>query len=75
MYRFNPNLKHAGRNPMELDSAEPSMSFQDFANMENRYRVLAKTNPAEADELMMLAEADVMKRWQAYQRLAEGVDV
>ena len=74
LYRFNPNLTPLGRNPMELDSEEPSISFKDYATMENRYRVLAKANPDEAEELMDLAQADVLKRWQHYQRLADGAD-
>jgi pyruvate-ferredoxin/flavodoxin oxidoreductase len=75
LYRFNPDLSEHGRNPMHLDSAEPSISFREYAASENRYRVLAKTNPDEAEHLMELAQADVMHRWQAYQRLAEGADV
>ena len=73
LYRFNPNLREVGRNPMQIDSGEPSISFKDYASSENRYRALAKTNPEEADKLMELAQADVMKRWQAYQRLADKV--
>jgi pyruvate-ferredoxin/flavodoxin oxidoreductase len=75
LYRYNPKLKDVGRNPMQIDSNEPSISFKDYASTENRYRALAKTNPGAADELMELAQADVMKRWQAYQRLAEKVTV
>jgi pyruvate-ferredoxin/flavodoxin oxidoreductase len=75
LYRFNPELREVGRNPMHIDSGEPSISFRDYASSENRYRVLAKTNPSAADELMEKAQADVLKRWQAYQRLAEGVEV
>ena len=74
LYRFDPELRDAGRNPMHIDSSEPSISFREYASSENRYRVLAKTNPAAADELMDKAQADVLKRWQAYQRLAEGVE-
>jgi len=73
LYRFNPVLTELGRNPMQLDSAEPSISFKDFALSENRYRSLAKANPDKADELMAQAQVDVEKRWRTYQRLAEGV--
>jgi pyruvate-ferredoxin/flavodoxin oxidoreductase len=75
LYRYNPKLKDIGRNPMQLDSAAPSISFKDYANTENRYRALTKTNPGAADELMALAQADVMKRWETYQRLAERVTI
>ena len=75
LYRYNPELRRLGRNPMTLDSAAPSISFKDYALSENRYRVLAKTNPEHVGELMHAAEADVLKRWQAVQRLAEGVEL
>jgi pyruvate-ferredoxin/flavodoxin oxidoreductase len=75
LYRYNPKLKEVGRNPMQLDSAEPSISFKDYASKENRYRALSTTNPGEADELMKLAQEDVMKRWNAYKRLADKATV
>jgi pyruvate-ferredoxin/flavodoxin oxidoreductase len=74
LYRYDPKLKRVGRNPMQLDSEAPSMRFRDYAKTENRYRALSKTNPEHVDELMAAAEADVLKRWQAVQRLAEGVE-
>jgi pyruvate-ferredoxin/flavodoxin oxidoreductase len=74
LYRFDPNLAKLGRNPMQLDSAEPNITFKDYAMSENRYRSLARANPEHADELMDLAQADVLKRWQAVQRLARGVE-
>ena len=75
LYRYNPGLRELGRNPMQLDSEAPSIQFRDFAQSENRYRVLAKTNPDHADELMDAAQADVLKRWQAVMRLADGVEL
>jgi len=75
LYRFDPKLRALGRNPMQLDSGEPTISFKEFANSENRYRVLAKTNPGAADDLMNKAQADLLKRWQTYQRLAAGVEL
>jgi pyruvate-ferredoxin/flavodoxin oxidoreductase len=74
LYRYNPALKRVGRNPMQLDCEPPSISFRDYAETENRYRSLAKTNPEHVDELMTAAEADVLKRWEAVQSLAEGVE-
>jgi pyruvate-ferredoxin/flavodoxin oxidoreductase len=74
LYRYNPGLKKLGRNPMQLDSAPPSIAFKDYALSENRYRVLAKTNPEHVDELMDSAQADAVRRWEAVQRLAAGVE-
>jgi pyruvate-ferredoxin/flavodoxin oxidoreductase len=75
LYRYDPTLKVQGRNPMQIDSSEPTISFKDYAEKENRYRALMKANPEHADELMNLAQADVVRRWQAYQRLAEKARV
>ncbi len=75
LYRYDPNLRAVGRNPMQIDSGEPTISFKDYALTENRYRSLAKTNPEEVDALMEAAQADVVKRWQTYQRLAKEVVV
>ena len=74
LYRFNPGLLELGRNPMVLDSDAPSLSFEEYASSENRYRLLAKTNPEHADELMASAQADIVKRWQTYERLASGIE-
>ena len=53
----------------------PSISFKEFASTENRYRSLAQANPGAADELMELAQADALKRWEAYRRLADKVTI
>ncbi|MGI9257434.1 MAG: pyruvate:ferredoxin (flavodoxin) oxidoreductase [Gammaproteobacteria bacterium] len=74
LYRYDPSLLEVGRNPMQLDSEEPSISFEEYAMRENRYRALAKSNPDQAERLMQLAQGDVTKRWQAYKRMAYGVE-
>jgi len=74
LYRFNPRLLQLGRNPMQLDSEPPSISFDEYALSENRYRLLSKTNPGHADELMHAAQADIVKKWRAYERMAWGVE-
>ena len=74
LYRYNPALLELGRNPMQLDSEEPTMSFKDYALRENRYRALVKSNPDQAEHLMELAQSDVTKRWHAYKCKAFGVE-
>ncbi|MDJ0288793.1 thiamine pyrophosphate-dependent enzyme, partial [Bacillus altitudinis] len=41
MYRFNPMLKEAGKNPFSLDSKEPTGDFREFIMGEVRYAALA----------------------------------
>jgi len=71
LYRYNPDLIKEGKNPLQLDSKEPTMSFEDYAYGENRYLVLKKMNPEHAAELMKLAEQDVKRQQLFYRGLSE----
>ncbi|WP_125152105.1 pyruvate:ferredoxin (flavodoxin) oxidoreductase [Clostridium rectalis] len=70
MYRFNPELKEAGKNPFNLDSKEPDWSkFQDFLMGEVRYASLKKAFPEVADGLYAKTEEDAKSRYESYKRL------
>ena len=70
LYRYNPLLAREGKNPLKLDSKAPKIRFEDYAYLEARYKMLTKSNPAEAKRLMALAEEDVKVRWKALEELA-----
>ena len=70
LYRFNPDLAKEGKNPFKLDSKDPKIPVKDFAYMETRYKMLTKSHPKIADQLMKEAQEDVTTRWKEYQRLA-----
>ncbi|WP_072984786.1 pyruvate:ferredoxin (flavodoxin) oxidoreductase [Clostridium cavendishii] len=70
MYRFNPALKEAGKNPFSLDSKEPTASFKEFLMGEVRYASLAKAFPEAADALFEKTERDAMERLEGYKKLA-----
>ncbi|WP_291632437.1 pyruvate:ferredoxin (flavodoxin) oxidoreductase [Clostridium sp.] len=70
MFRFNPALKEAGKNPFILDSKEPTTSFRDYLMGEVRYSSLAKTFPEVAEELFVKTEKDAMERLAGYKKLA-----
>jgi pyruvate-ferredoxin/flavodoxin oxidoreductase len=70
LYRYNPALAAEGKNPLQLDSKAPTTSFEEFANGENRYKVLKKINPEAADRLMKKASAWTASRFEYYQKLA-----
>ena len=70
LYRYNPELLSAGKNPLQLDSKAPSISFADYANNENRYRMLKKNNPEHAGELMKKAGEWSDAHFAYYQKLA-----
>ena len=64
LYRYHPELEEAGKNPLIIDSKEPTITFEEYAMAENRYRLLKRVNPAHADELMALSQKDVTKSWK-----------
>ena len=70
LYRYNPDLAKQGLNPLQLDSKPPSISFEEYAKNENRFRILSMTNPKQSEELMKLSQEDIMKRWSKYESLA-----
>jgi pyruvate-ferredoxin/flavodoxin oxidoreductase len=70
LYRYNPMLAAQGKNPLKLDSKAPKIRFEDYAYMETRYKMLTKSDPEGAKELMAKAELDVKERWKAFEDLA-----
>ncbi|MGI5868363.1 MAG: pyruvate:ferredoxin (flavodoxin) oxidoreductase [Kiritimatiellia bacterium] len=56
LYRFNPDNVALGKNPLTIDSKAPTKDFAEQAKVENRFRQLAKIDPAASQE--MVAEAD-----------------
>ena len=70
LYRFDPRLAAEGKNPLQLDSREPTISFKQYAYKENRYKMLAVSRPDEAERLLELAQHDVTSRWQLYKQMA-----
>ncbi|HSB32759.1 MAG TPA: pyruvate:ferredoxin (flavodoxin) oxidoreductase [Candidatus Sulfobium mesophilum] len=71
LFRFNPDLEAQGKPPFIIDSQEPTISFEEYAYKENRYRALKSGNPALAAELMKYAEANVKRRWKYLKHLAK----
>jgi pyruvate-ferredoxin/flavodoxin oxidoreductase len=64
LFRYNPELEEAGKNPLIIDSKEPTITFADYALNENRYRMLKMSNPEHCDELMAASQKDVDKAWK-----------
>ena len=70
LWRFDPRLEEEGKNPFQLDSKEPSESFQEFIQGEVRYSSLKRSFPESADELYAEAEKAAKERYEKYKRLA-----
>ncbi len=70
LMRYNPMLAAEGKNPLVLDSKEPSLPLKDYIYSETRYKMLTLSNPAEAAKLLAEAEADIKTKWRLYKHLA-----
>jgi len=72
LYRYNPLLEEAGKNPFSLDSKEPDWSkFQDFLKGEVRFSSISKLYPESAGELLAKTEEFAKIRYNTYKKLAE----
>ncbi|MBW4621716.1 MAG: pyruvate:ferredoxin (flavodoxin) oxidoreductase [Cyanosarcina radialis HA8281-LM2] len=70
LYRFNPDRIARGENPLQLDSHSPKLPVKEYMYMENRFKMLTKSQPEAAKQLLQEAQQDVHTRWQLYQYLA-----
>ena len=70
LFRYNPALRDAGRNPFVLDSPRPTLNFQDYAYNEVRYKALAASRPAEAAQLLAAAQQAIGEKYRLYEEMA-----
>ena len=71
LYRYNPDLKVAGKNAFSLDSKEPNSNLKEFLMGEVRYASLAKAFPEIAEELFAKTEEDAKERYERYKKLSQ----
>jgi pyruvate-ferredoxin/flavodoxin oxidoreductase len=70
LFRYNPMVHESNENPFVLDSGRPKIPLKKYAYNEVRYKVLAHTNPAEAEHLMDMAQQAINRRWSVYEDMA-----
>ncbi len=71
LFRFDPGKIAQGKNPMHLDSAEPSIPYRDFVMTETRFNMLWQSNPEAAEGFLQQAQRDVNNRYRFYKQLSE----
>jgi pyruvate-ferredoxin/flavodoxin oxidoreductase len=71
LFRFDPSKAKQGKNPMKLDSAEPSIPYRDFVKTETRFSMLWQTHPEAAERFLEQAQQDVKNRYRYYKQLSE----
>ena len=70
LYRYNPDLVQQGKNPLQLDMRQPSQPIEHSMYQENRFKMLVKSKPEIAKQLLHEAQAEVDARWKMYEYLA-----
>jgi pyruvate-ferredoxin/flavodoxin oxidoreductase len=72
MLRYDPRLAEKGEEPLQIDNKAPSIPLEDYVYNETRYRMLLKSNPERAKNLLQHAQQNVQKQWELYQRLTHS---
>ena len=72
LYRYDPRQASRGEPALHIDSATPKLPVQEYLNLENRFKMLSKSRPAEAKLLFQEVQKHVNTRWQLYQQLAKN---
>ena len=53
LYRYNPDLRSQGKEPLTVDSSAPDGTLLQYINNEDRYADLKLTDPQEATLLQL----------------------
>ena len=71
LMRYNPDLAKEGKNPLIIDSKEPTLPLEDYIYNEVRYKSLKAANPEEAAILLKEEEKSIKYRWRFYRHMAD----
>ena len=71
LMRYNPDLAKEGKNPLIIDSKEPTLPLEDYIYNEVRYKSLKAANPEEAAILLKEEEKSIKDRWRFYRYMAD----
>jgi pyruvate-ferredoxin/flavodoxin oxidoreductase len=71
LMRYNPDLIKEGKNPLQLDSKEPTISYPEYAYSETRYKMLKRLDEEHAAKLMERADEATRFRADLYRKMAD----
>ncbi len=71
LYRYDPRRVTEGLNPLQLDSRPPKIPLKSYVELENRFKMLMKSQPERARSLLQQAQAAATARYQEYARRAK----
>ncbi|PIQ86920.1 MAG: pyruvate:ferredoxin (flavodoxin) oxidoreductase [Candidatus Omnitrophica bacterium CG11_big_fil_rev_8_21_14_0_20_45_26] len=70
LYRYHPERGKAGQDPLILERPGKKISLEQYMNMENRFKMLAKSHPETARYLWEEASEELQLRMAFYEYLA-----
>jgi len=70
LFRYNPELIKQHKNPLQLDSRQPTVPLSKYMLNETRFNILNHADAEAAQKLLHEAEEDVRNRWELYEKLA-----
>ena len=73
-FRYNPTLKAEGKNPLTIDSKEPTADYIEFINSEVRYSSLTRAFPDRANALFEAAAAKAREKYEDLVRQSKMYD-
>lgn len=68
LYRYDPRKEH----PLQLDSKEPTMPYEEFLDGEVRYASLRRSFPENAQKLFAEGSKEAAERYQKYKNMQEN---
>ncbi len=71
LYRYDPRRAERGENPLQLDSSAAKSKVKDFMMSENRFKMLTKSKPEDAQKFFAQSQADADRRWKFYQFMSQ----
>jgi len=74
LYRYDPRRAAKGLNPLQLDSKAPKIPLTSYTGMENRFKILSKSQPKRAEALLSKAQEAANDRYEEYTRRAQAYD-
>jgi pyruvate-ferredoxin/flavodoxin oxidoreductase len=70
LYRYMPAADRRSFGTLKLDSKAPTATLAEYHAGENRFRIVEKTHPAEAEDYLKRAQNAVVARRKRYESLA-----
>lgn len=71
LFRYNPDLKKEGKQPLIVDSKEPSKEYKEFLSGQIRFQPLRSQSEEEVQQIYEQAQEQVRKNYASYQMCAK----